>query len=178
MENNTIYQQKDRSWVWDGALYAAIALFLLALFSYGVFYLKAWIEFKQISAIDEKIALYGTPEQKKHEGQVYDYKKKIDDFAGLLKNHAMPSNVFSFLEANTLEGVAFSGFTFSGARNEMRLSGEAQNMQILGRQFSVFEAEKKYVGGIKVFNSQTLPTGKVSFVFSLSLKPELLAYDE
>ena len=176
MENNTIYQQKDRSWIADVLFYLAFAALALVVFFYAVFFLKAQMQFNQIAKIDEKISAYGTSEQKEHEQQIHDYKKRIDDFAGLLENHGMSSNIFSFLEANTLAGVVFSGFTLSGPDRQMRLSGEAQDMQTLGRQFGIFEASKEYVDTITVFNSQTLPSKKTAFVFNLSLKPKMFEY--
>lgn len=176
MENNTIYQQKDISWIVNVIFYLATALLALVVVSYGIFYVKAKMQVTKIARIDEKIALYGTPEQKEHEAKVYDYKKKIDDFAVLIADHKMSSNVFSFLEAKTLPGVAFFSLTLSGPEGQARLAGEAQDMATLGKQFGLFEDSQEYIKNISVVNSQIAPSGNIAFVFNIDLEPEIFKY--
>ena len=44
-----------------------------------------------------------TPEeQKEYEKEVFDYKKQIDNFAAIMGNHKIASNVFVFIEQTTL----------------------------------------------------------------------------
>lgn len=156
--------------------YLMFAGFIVVIFLYGIFYFKVSKANQAIFAIEEKISAYGTPEQKEHEQQVFDYKKKIDDFAVLVANHKMSSNIFTFLEAGTLPNVVFSGFTLSQAESEIRLSGEADSMATLSRQFEVLESNKKYVQSLSVLNSQITPAGKMAFVFNIVLKPEIFSY--
>src|SRR3989338_9996159 len=172
METNTIYQQKDRSWMVNVAFYFPAAALALAIFSYAVFYVKTQLQIQKIAAIDRKIAVYGTQEQKQHEAQVFDYKKKIDDFALVVDNHAMSSNIFTFLEANTLPGLAFSSFSMSGLQHEIRLSGEADDMAVLGKQFGVFEENKEHIRHISVLNSKVTALGKIAFTFNIDLRSE------
>lgn len=176
MENNTVYQEKGRSWMVDVAFYLAAAVLLSLLFLYGIFSVKASLQIQKISRIDEKISVYGTQEQKQHEEKVYDYKKKIDDFALAIGEHAMSSNVFTFLEANTLPGVVFSTIATSLGSREVRLSGEAQDMAVLGWQFAKFENNKEYIRHINVLNSQIMPSGRLGFVFTLDVEPAFFEY--
>ena len=156
--------------------YVFFALLILAIFSYGVFWVKAYMESQQIAAIDKKIAVYGSSTQKDHEKEVFDYKKKIDDFAALLASHKMSSNIFTFIESTAQPNVWFSGFTMSESTNEIRLAGEAQDMATLSKQFAVFENSKQQVNDITVLNSQVAPSGRVDFVLNISLNPDIFKY--
>ena len=156
--------------------YVFFALLILAIFSYGVFWIKAYMVNQEIAAIDKKIAVYGSADQKSHEQQVFDYKKKIDDFATLLASHKMSSNIFGFIESTAQPNVWFSGFTMSQTTNEIRLAGEAQDMATLSKQFAVFENSKDQVNSITVLNSQVAPSGRVDFVLNISLNPDIFNY--
>ena len=176
MQHNVVYQQKDNSWMINSAFYLMLAGLILVMFLYGVFYIKVVMESQTIAAIDEKIAVYGTDQQKQHEKEVLDYKKNIDAFATLLAAHKMSSNIFTFLEIKTLPNVVFSSFTMSESRNEIRLTGEADTMATLSRQFTILEGSADYIQNISVLNSQVIPSGKIGFVFNISLNPGIFAY--
>lgn len=176
MQNNVVYQQQDRSWMINVVFYLMLAGFVLVIFLYGIFYFKVSIVTRATAVIEEKISAYGTEEQKQHEQQVFDYKKKIDDFVVLLGAHKMSSNIFNFLEAKTLPNIVFSDFTMSETRNEIRLLGEADTMATLSQQFTILESATDYIKNISVLNSQIAPSGRIAFVFNISLDPGIFAY--
>ena len=178
MNNDVLYQEKDRAWMINVIFYVACVILGLVIFTYAIFYFKAYMGNQEIMNIDKNISLYGTTDQKQQEAQVFDYKKKIDDFAGLLANHTMSSNIFTFLETNTLPGVIFSGFTLSTQKDEIRLSGQADNLSALGKQFTAFEHNKDSVQSISVVNSQIASSGKINFVFNISLDQKIFAYHQ
>lgn len=156
--------------------YVAAAALVLVIFSYAAFYVKTYIEKQKMAALDQKIALYGNGQQKQDEKTVLDQQKKINDFTKLIQNHKISSNVFTFLEANTLPGVVFSSLNMSQITNELRLSGEADSMATLGKQFTIFENATKYIQNISVLNSQTAASGKTGFVLNISLEPSIFTY--
>lgn len=156
--------------------YLAIAGLVLVIFAYGILFFKVYMGNQKIADIDKKISIYGTQEQKQHEQEVFDYKKKIDDFALLLNGHKISSNIFTFMEAKTVPNVVFLGFTMSQTRSEIRLSGESDTMATLSRQFQVLENSKEYIKSISVLNSQIAPSGKIAFVFNIFLDEKLFDY--
>ena len=151
-------------------------LLIVALFCYGIFWLKSYLLRQKINEVDAKIAIYGTDQQKRSEQGVLDSKKRVDDFAGILNNHTISANVFSFIEEKTLPNVWFSSFSMAESIHEIRLAGEADTMEILSRQFRIFEESKEQVKSITIFNSQLVPSGKIKFILNIALDPKIFNY--
>ncbi len=166
---------RSRKWWISVVFYAVMAMLLMTVTCYGVFAFKAYVYDKKISELDDKIASYSTPEEKAAEKEVLDYKKKIDDFASVIASHKISSNIFGFIETATLPNVWFSSFTMSENDNEIRMVGEAENMEALSRQFNVLESNKEYVKDISVLNSQVSQSGRISFVLNVSLNPKIFS---
>src|SRR3989344_22634 len=178
MEFN-FYQIKNRETWWvDAIFYMAGALLAIAIFCYCILAIKIYFQRQQIAAINEKISQYGTPQDKEREKNVLGYKKNIDDFLFILGKHALSSNILVFIENNTLPEVWFSNFNMSEAINELRLSGEAKDMEALSRQLLVFEQSRDYVKKVTVVNSKTLAgtANKVVFLVDISLNPAIFKY--
>lgn len=176
MSDNVIYQQKDNSWMVNVLFYFMVAALVLVIFLYTIFSFKVYREGQKITDIEKKISVYGSQEEKEHEKQVFDDKKKIDDFASLIAEHKLSANIFNFLEANTLPGVVFSSFAMSSVKNELRLSGQSGDMATLGRQFQTFEHDKAYIKSISLLTTQTDASGKIAFVFNVSLDPKIFTW--
>ncbi len=168
---------KSRSFWINVVFYFFLALLLVSILLYAFFVLRVYLQKKKISEIDDKIATYGTKEQKANEKQVLDYKKKIDDFAIIINNHRISSNIFGFVEDKTLPSVWFSNFDMSESSNEIRLTGEAESMETLSRQVKTFEESKDYVKSISVLSSQTESDKKIRFILNLILDPKIFNYN-
>lgn len=173
--NFKAHQIEAEGWKMVVLLYFVLALLTASVFSYGAFFLKAYVLRQKINGIDKEIAAYGTQKQKEQESRVLDYKKKIDDFAAIFGERKVASNIFGFLEEKTLPSVWFFGFDFSQASSEARLLGEAENMEALSRQTRLFEENKDLVKSVNVVNAQTISGGKIRFVLSLSFEPKIFA---
>ena len=158
--------------------YLVLIIATTLAFAYGVLTFKVYFYETKIKEIDGKIAVYSTPQEKAHEKQVFDYKKKIDDFAAIINSHKITTNVFSFIEDYTLPRVWFSSFNMSETTNEVRVAGETENMETLSRQFKALETANEYVKHISVLSSQVDNAGKVSFILNLFLQPSIFAYNE
>ena len=156
--------------------YCFFAVLITIIASYLMFEYKGYLLRAKIKEVDAKIALYGTEEQKDQEKEVLDYKKRIDNFATIMNGHHLASNVFAFIEQNTLPNVWFSGFNMAQTTGEIRLSGEAENMEALSRQGEVFEKNKDYVKSITVLSSQAQASGKVKFILTLSLEGNIFLW--
>ncbi len=173
----SLFQRLKSRFVWtDVIFYCFFAVLITIIASYLMFEYKGYLLRAKIKEVDAKIALYGTEGQKDQEKEVFDYKKRIDNFAELMSNHKIASNVFTFIEQNTLPNVWFSVFNMSQTTSEIRLSGEAENMETLSRQGEVFEKNKDYVKSITVLSSQTQASGKVKFILTASLNPNIFLW--
>jgi|SRR3989344_857598 len=156
--------------------YFFVALLIASVFSYAVLMLKVYFQDKKISEIDIKINAYGTAEQKLNEKEILNYKKKIDDFTSILNSHRISSNIFIYIEENTLPNVWFSNFAVSESKSKLRLTGEAENMETFSSQVHIFENDKGNIKSIDVLNSKISSSGKTNFTIELSLEPKLFDY--
>jgi|SRR3989338_4571689 len=160
--------------LWSGiALYVFSSLLVAAVFCYLIFFLKSYLLAQKLGEINAKIDSFGTAEQKINEKKAFDYKKKIDDFAVIIGKHKISSNMFGFIEKNTLASVWFSSFNMSESEDKIMLSGEAENMETLSSQVKVFESQKSSIKNVDVLNSQIGSNGKIKFVLNLALQPEI-----
>lgn len=168
-------KDKDSSWI-DFLFYSAFVLMMSIGLCYLIFSFKVYLQSQKINEIQNRINAYGTDEQRKAEKEVLDYKKKIDDFTAIINNRKISSNIFSFIESNTLSDVWFSGFDMSESKNKIRLSGEAENMEIFSRQVQSFEKSEDYIKEVNILGSEADATGKIKFALDLSLTPKIFNY--
>lgn len=122
------------------------------------------------------IAAFGSAQQRALEQEIFDNKKKIDDFAVLVKNQKITSGVFTFIEEKTLPSVWFSNFSLSPENSEIRLLGQTDSLDTLSKQFGVFEQSRDYVKAITVMSLQADAKGSVVFVLNLELDPAIFTY--
>jgi hypothetical protein len=160
----------------DVIFYLVLALFIAAIFCYGVFAVKISLQHQQINAVEKSMEAYGTPQQRVAEMEVITYKKKIDDFATLLAAHRITSNVFSFIEENTVPNVWFTNFSMLETQNEVDISGQTDTLATLSHQVSVFEKNQSYVRDISIFTFQNLSQGKIAFTLKIFFNPNIFNY--
>lgn len=179
MNFNLLNLLKNKESLWmNVAFYFFCALLVVLIFSYYILSLKVYFQNQRVNDLNNRMAVYGLSQQKMDEKKVLDYKKKIDDFSLIISNHKISSNMFSFIEKNTLPDVWFSDFDMSQSSNEIKLSGEAKNMETLSRQIQVFERNQDYVKNINILNFQTEPSGKINFILNFSLNPKIFVYGD
>lgn len=170
---------KNKYWLVNSLFYFALASLIVVVFSYLIFTFKVYLQSQKINEMDKIIAAYGTDEQRSYEKKVFDYKRKIDDFAVILKNHKISSNIFIFIEERTLPKIWFSQFEtldLSEPESEINLSGEAENTEVLSRQIQVLEKSKDYIKSVSIASYQVGPAREVKFVLNLSLEPKIFNY--
>jgi preprotein translocase subunit SecG len=173
--NQFIGKGVSASWI-SRVFYVMSALMVAILLCYGIFSFKTYLQRKEINEINEKIAFYGTQDQKENEKKIIDLQEKLKDFSGIVENHKISTNVFSFIEQKTLPKIWFSSFDLSETTSDMRLAGIAENMEILSQQVLAFEKSANYVKHINILDSQIESSGKISFMINLSLDPKIFTY--
>ena len=156
--------------------YLVTAFFVAIIFSYPLLSFKVYLQNKEINKLDN-IMSFDETQQKTNEMKVLDYKKKIDDYTLIINNHRISSNIFVFIEEKTLSNVWFSNFAMSQFANEVKLSGEAENIVALSLQVEAFEKSEDYVRDVAVLESQESDSGRVQFALSLYLTPEVFNYN-
>ena len=179
MDFKILHFLKNKESLWINIIfYILCALLTIIVFTYFIIMYKVYLQNKEMSELGAKIAAYSANQEKIYEKKVLDYKKKIDDYSKIINNHKISSNVFSFIEERTLPNVWFSEFDMSQGTNEIKLSGETENMETFGRQIQVFEKSQDYIKSIDVLDSQVGASEKIKFILSLSLNPKIFTYLE
>ncbi len=173
-----ISQLKNQKFWWmDVIFYFTASLLVATLLCYLIFVLKIAAQKIEIRQIEESLETVGTDQQKQHEQEVILLQKKISDFAQLFKNHGFSSQAFVFMEGQTLQDVWFKKFDLSAEESAIKLSGETENNETLGREVASLEKNEN-VAKIYSFSSTLDESARVSFSMNLSLYPKLFTVSD
>jgi hypothetical protein len=176
MDFSTIYQLRNKKYWWlDAIFYFAISTLIAMIFCYFIFSIKVGMEKKDISKEDAALTTVGTPDQRSYEKNVLEYQKKINDFNNIFKNHQFASNVFAFMQDETMPYIWFKQFSLDPKNSAVQVSGEADNMDNFSRQVAVFE-NNNYVKKIGLLNSTVDKTAKIEFNLNIALDPKIFNY--
>ncbi|MCD5396188.1 MAG: PilN domain-containing protein [Candidatus Pacebacteria bacterium] len=151
----------------------SIFLFIVSASLFLVFHLQTKRAEAELEKIKTELEKIGTPEQEALKEAIYDYKRKIDDFSYLLKNHKTPSEIFKLLEKNIHPDVWFSSFEFSSEKNHIILQGKARNFLALSQQVLIFE-KLPYVENIDLSKVRVGKGGDIEFNLSFIISPDFL----
>jgi len=169
-------KSKENIMVVDYLFYFACIILAVSVLSYLVFNFKVQLQQKQIQTAENMSIALGTVDNRAYSKKFLNYKKQIDDFTAIISDHKITSNVFNFIEKNTLPDIWFSSFNMQESSGELKLSGEVSDLGQLSQQIAVFEKSTNYVSTVSVVDSQENNNGRVSFALDLVLKPEIFNY--
>ena len=176
MDFSVIFQLRTKKFWWmDVIFYFVISLLISTILCYLIFLTKNSFQREDIKKEIAALQTVGTNQQKEHEKEVVDYQKKIGDFTGLLNGNEFASNVFVFLQAQTMPNIWFKQFTLDAKNNAVQLSGESDDMDGFSRQVAVFE-KNKYVKNIGTLNSSPGDLARVEFNLNLTLDQNIFSY--
>jgi len=159
----------------DVIFYFVISLLVATIFCYIIFYAKNSFLKEDIKTQEQFLKTVGTDQQKEHEKEVVLYQEKIADFSNLLEKHKFASNVFAFVEDQTMPSVWFKQFSLDEKSNGVQLSGEAEDMDAFSRQVVIFE-NNKYVKDMGTLNSSIVGSARAGFNISLVLNQDIFSY--
>ncbi len=121
--------------------------------------------------VEAKINQVGTTEQKASKDRVFNYKKKIDDIAGLVRSHKTPTKLFDILESNIHPKVSTTDMSYTsvGKQWKMNMGGIANDLISLAQQISLLQQhpdiEKVMLSSINNNTAQ-----QIGFKMELTLK--------
>ncbi len=159
----------------DVIFYFVVSLLVATIFCYLVFLLKNGFQREDIKKETAALQTVGTDQQKEEEKTVVDYQGKIKDFTNLLNNHEFASNVFAFMQTQTMPSIWFKQFSLDEKNAGVQLSGEADSMDAFSRQVAVFE-KNKYVTNIASLNSSLGDSARTQFSINLVLSQDIFSY--
>ena len=162
----------------DVIFYFVISMLIATVLCYFIFWTKNGFQREDIEKEISAMKTVGTDQQKQYEQQVLSYKQKISDFSSLLKKHKFTSNVFSFIERQTMPNIWFKQFSLDGKNATVQLSGEADSMDAFSRQVAALESSdnKKYIKNVGVLNSTLGNMSRIEFSMSITLNQNIFGY--
>jgi len=173
MDFGIIYQLKIKKFWWlDTIFYFVVALLLATIICFVIFTVKISFQEKRLKDLENNIVNTGTAEQKESEKKVFEYQKKIDNFATILDSHKIPTNILKFFEQITLPNVWFNNFQIGAQTAGVRVSGEAESTTTLSRQILTLE-QNEFIKNISDLTSEPTETGRIKFDMNLSINPDI-----
>ncbi len=173
MDFGIIYQLKIKKFWWlDTIFYFVVALLLATIICFVIFTVKISFQEKRLKDLENNIVNTGTAEQKESEKKVFEYQKKIDNFATILASHKIPTNILKFFEQITLPNVWFNNFLIGAQTAGVQVSGEAESTIALSRQILTLE-QNEFIKNISDLTSELTETGRIRFNMNLSINPDI-----
>lgn len=176
MDFSAIFQLRTKKFWWmDVIFYFVISLLIATIFCYVIFLVKNNLQQKDIKKQSAALQTVGTEQQKEYEKTVITYQSKINDFTSLLRNHEFASNVFVFLQEQTMPNVWFKQFSLDQKNSSTQLSGESDDLDSFSRQVATFE-KNEHVKSITTLNSSLGSATRVNFNINLVLDQTIFDY--
>ncbi len=153
-------------------LYFSLGLLLLTILTYFICdsFLKK-LETNQAN-LEKALIQVRTAEKIALEREVFDYQKKIGDFAQLVKRQKNTSKFFDLLQKICHPKVWFSRLSLSLEDFQVEISGETETFQILGQQLLILKKEP-LIKNLNLSKIAIGEKGKVNFTLNFTLDPEI-----
>lgn len=176
MDFSGIFQIKTKKFWWmDIIFYFVISLLVATIFCYVVFWAKNYFQRVEIEEKVSALKTVGTKQQKEQEEYVLLYQRKIKDFTVLLSGHEFASNVFAFMQKETMPNIWFKQFNLDGKGDSMQLTGESDGMDSLSRQVANLE-RNEYVKNVTALSSSLGDSAKIEFNLKMVLEKKIFDY--
>lgn len=169
-------EKKAPKWK-NNLFYLSILMLIITIGSYAGFVHFLDEANRLIQAKNIEIQEIGSPEQKISNEKVLKYERKINDFLNLTNNYQYASNFLKFLETSVINGVVLTNMSLDVLESKAELTGNADSFQILGQQQDFFK-NSGMLAKTNLISTAINKEGKVSFIFDLSINPEMFQKQE
>jgi Tfp pilus assembly protein PilN len=147
----------------------------------GLYFLINWQNQRVqdfLATIETQISQIGTQQQKDFKESIFNYKRKIDDAAALLKAHKEPTKIFDVLETTVHPEVILTDVNYQGGKTErLNLSGNAKDMISLAQQILLIERHPK-IERVALTSVNIGGDNRLNFRLETVFKPEALLMQE
>lgn len=161
-------------WPWRLLIFSII-FFLLVLFIYlGIIWGYQPYLWSQKQSLDKKINEIGGTISEADRENFINFFSQLINIQTLLNTHVKGSNIYSFLEKNTNQGVYYEGADLSVTEHSLRLEGVARSYDNLVQQLVAFEQAPE-IARVILEQSQIAEQG-IRFSLKLIIKLELFSF--
>lgn len=149
-----------------------LVLFFITAASYGGLIFLSNAQDKTRQDIVDQIRLKGETLRPELLRQIFILDNRLKNLKTLLSAHPFITNVFGFLEAQTLPQVRYLNFNFTADGKRLDLDGETPSYAMLARQITVFEKNQE-IESVD-FGGLSFQKNQVGFKLSIVFKPTFL----
>ena len=148
--------------------YIGLFIFLIgALFSGGV-YAFQYLVARDVAELESTLAQVQQVVDVTSLEQIENTDQQLRLAEGIFTQHKVSAPIFRFLEANTIPGVRYSDFTYTGSSGAIQMNGEAESYEAIAQQSNILSSSD--LVSDHIFSGFTLSEfGRVSF--SLEVTP-------
>lgn len=125
------------------------------------------------AALDQRLDTLSKAITPKDREEFINFYSQIVNLKTILDKHPFASNLFVFLERNTIGSVYFTSAEMDVANKELKLQGIALAMGNVAEQLGVFQAAREIQSA--TLSDVALQANGVSFMLSLVFRPEVLS---
>lgn len=151
-------------------LVGSFVLFILSIFVYfGLkFGYSNYLE-ARAGSLDKQINVLAAEVSEADQEKLVVLYSQLANLDKILKRHSYTSNIFSFLEKNTLGSVYFTEASFSADEYSLSLSGFARDGETMTAQMAVFDAVEELDSS--VLDEFNVVKGGTRFSLTLTFNP-------
>ncbi len=157
-------------WPWR-LLFFSFFIFLLSIFIYfGLNYgYKSYLQ-GQIDFYNGELAKLSSQVSVEDQERFVNFYSQLFNLQKILADHPFSSNLFRFLEKDTIPPVYFSEVAFKKADGSFTLRGISNNFENLSSQLAIFAKAPEVAKPL--LNNVSLQKDGVSFSLSLTMQPD------
>jgi len=161
-------------WPWRLFIFSVVLLALTILIYLGIIFgYQSYLQ-SQKNSLDKKINEIGGIISETDRNNFVNFFSQLVNLQGLLENHIKGSNIYSFLEKNTNQGVYYEDATLSLTDHSLKLDGVARSYNNLVQQLVGFEQASE-ISRVLLQQAQTAEGG-IRFSLQLIIKPGLFKF--
>ena len=159
-------------WPWR-LMFFSVFIFIFSLFIYfGLrFGYNNFLD-DNLIVLEENISQLSSEVTEEDQERFINFYSQLVNLKTVLEEHPFGSNVFNFLEKNTVITVSFDQANVSITERTLSLSGQTDSIKTLAQQLAVFEQSPEVERA--VLRNISLDIGRVGFNFTLTFKPDFL----
>ena len=124
----------------------------------------------QAKGLDKKFAQLASQVSQQDQKHFINFYSQLVNLKKVLENHQFSSNVFGFLEKNTIPTVFYYEADFIVEENILKLKGQADSAETLAQQLNVFDKTEELESA--VLDQMTFERGPVGFNLTLTFNKE------
>ena len=159
---------------WRLLVFATILFGFALLIYFGLRFGYANFLNAEAENLDKKIEELSLQVREEDQQNFINFYSQLINLKKVLDRHIFPSNIFNFLEKNTLGNVYYNRAEFSAREKSLDLSGLANGAQVLVQQLSLFDRASELDGVILEQMSLDPKSGGATFAAKLNFDDNFL----